>query len=109
MDCKKVENFLFLKKRYINILIYLTEILSSYEELFNYNNDNDNDNYESIAIQYNKYKREISEVKCLIDDINNEMYKICRHDFVEDDIDITPEKSQRIEYCKICEYTNVTM
>ena len=37
------------------------------------------------------------------------MYKICRHDFVEDEIDITPEKSQRIEYCKICEYTNVTM
>jgi len=103
MDCKKVENFLFLKKRYNSILIYLTEIMSSYEEVYNYNNN------ELFIIQYNKYKREIFDIKCIIDDINNKMYKICKHEFVQDEIDINPEKTQRIEYCKICEYTNDTM
>ena len=103
MDCKKVENFLFLKKRYNNILIYLTEIMSSYEEVYNYNND------ELFIIQYNKYKQEFFDIKCIIDDINNKMYKICKHEFVQDEIDINPEKTQRIEYCKICEYTNDTI
>ena len=110
MNCKKVEYFLFIKNKYINILNYLTEILSSYEEVFNYDNDDndndDDDDTESINIQYNKYKKEINDINFLIDDITNKIYKLCKHDFVQDEIDINPEKSQRIEYCKICEYTN---
>ena len=26
----------------------------------------------------------------------------CRHEFINDDIDLTPEKSKRITYCKFC-------
>ncbi len=29
----------------------------------------------------------------------------CNHDFVDDYIDITPERSEKITYCRICEYT----
>jgi hypothetical protein len=28
--------------------------------------------------------------------------KYCPHEIEEDDIDISPDKSQRIKYCKIC-------
>jgi hypothetical protein len=31
--------------------------------------------------------------------------KLCNHEFINDVIDINPEKSQNITYCKICEYT----
>jgi hypothetical protein len=32
--------------------------------------------------------------------------ELCTHDFVEDDIDIAPDKCKHIRYCKICEYTD---
>lgn len=31
--------------------------------------------------------------------------KLCDHEFEEDMIDIIPDRSQKITYCKICEYT----
>ena len=34
--------------------------------------------------------------------INNDL---CSHKFINDTIDIHPEKSMNITYCKICEYT----
>ena len=33
MDYKNIDYFLFLKKKYMNILSYLTEIMNSYEEI----------------------------------------------------------------------------
>jgi len=104
MDCKNfetIEYFLFLKKKYINILSYLTEILNEYFEITNLNENVDT----SLFMQYNKYQDEILEVKYMINIINNKISQICCHDFVKDEIDITPDRSQKIEYCKICEYT----
>ena len=31
--------------------------------------------------------------------------ELCCHEFVDDVIDITPDNSQHITYCKICEFT----
>ena len=104
MDCKNfetIEYFLFLKKKYINILSYLTEILNEYFEITNLNENVDT----SLFMQNNKYQDEILEVKYMINIINNKISQICCHDFIEDEIDITPDRSQKIEYCKICEYT----
>jgi hypothetical protein len=97
MDYKNIDYFLFLKKKYVNILSYLTEIMNSYEEISSYNDD--------YLIQYNKYKNEVYEIKYLIANVNNSICETCEHIFVEDEIDITPDKSQKIEYCKICEYS----
>ena len=55
MDYKNIDYFLFLKKKYVNILSYLTEIMNSYEEMTIYSAD--------YLIQYNKYKNEISDIK----------------------------------------------
>jgi len=97
MDCKNIDYFLFLKKKYVNISSYLNEIINSYEEITFYNND--------FLLQYNKYKNELSEIKHLINNINDSICHICKHEFVEDEIDLTPDLSQKIEYCQICEYT----
>ena len=99
MDCKDkdIDYFLFLKKKQMVILSYLTEIINSYQEVSFYNND--------YIVKCNKYKSELSEVKYLINNINHTLSKMCQHDFVEDEIDINCDRSQKIEYCKICEYT----
>ena len=39
-----------------------------------------------------------------IDDLlNKKILNHCNHEFIEDYIDITPDKSEKIVYCKICE------
>jgi len=97
MDCKNIDYFLFLKKKYVSISSYLTEIINSYEEISLVNND--------FFVQCNKYKNELSEIKHLINNINNSICQLCEHEFVEDEIDLTPDSSQKIEYCVLCEYT----
>jgi hypothetical protein len=37
---------------------------------------------------------------------DKKIIELCKHEFVEDTIDITPDKSQNIRYCSICEYTD---
>jgi len=34
------------------------------------------------------------------------IHELCVHDFVEDYIDIAPDKCKHIRYCKVCEYTD---
>jgi len=35
--------------------------------------------------------------------INKKIIDQCKHEFIEDDIDLTPDDSMKIIYCKICE------
>jgi hypothetical protein len=35
--------------------------------------------------------------------INKKIIEQCKHEFVEDDIDLTSDRSMKITYCKICE------
>lgn len=32
--------------------------------------------------------------------------ELCKHDFIEDYIDIAPDKCKHIRYCRVCEYTD---
>jgi len=32
--------------------------------------------------------------------------ELCKHDFIEDDIDISYDKCQHIRYCRVCDYTD---
>ena len=94
-----IQNLLFLKKKYISILSYLTEIMNTYDELYSRVNG------ETLFKQYTKYKSEITELNFLINNINYTLCEICHHDYARDEIDINPDRSLQIEYCKICEYS----
>jgi len=59
-------------------------------------NDNNNKKDKKMKMDNNK-KDNNSKSKCKI---------ICRHKFITDDIDLTPERSQRIVYCTKCFITN---
>ena len=67
-------------------------------------------------LQYNKH---ITEIDALLNQqnehiiklillnkkINTKLIDICKHDWVTDLIDIDPDRSKTIEYCKICSFT----
>jgi len=45
-------------------------------------------------------------IKLLRDICDKKMMGLCSHEFIEDTIDITLDRSQNIRYCSICEYTD---
>ena len=60
-----------------------------------------------IQQQYNNLSEKCVEklniIKSITKEINVDIYKLCEHNFITDTIDISPEKSQNICYCTICE------
>jgi hypothetical protein len=71
-------------------------------------------NVNEDVLQYNKYITEINanlnqqdeHLKQLIflnEKIRSKLISICKHEWITDLIDIDPDRSQTIEYCKICQ------
>lgn len=102
----KFDYFLFLKKKYANILQNLNEISNSYEEIEN--------EQITFLFEHNKsakqelffYKKQIQNIENQINNITTHIQNNCEHHFIRDLIDISPEKSQHITYCIICEKTD---
>ena len=103
-----INYFLSSKKKLEKILPHLNEIKLAYSEMYL-------ENYENYSKDFIKrryiqnliidYEAKISEVKMEIEHFQKIICSNCEHTFVEDMIDITPDKSQRITYCTKCEYT----
>jgi hypothetical protein len=94
--------FLSSKKKLEKILSHLNEIKLTYCEI---QMESDCMNYEYIDDEINEYKKKINETELSIEHLNQLICSNCEHTFVEDVIDITPDRSQYITYCTICEYT----
>jgi hypothetical protein len=109
----------------LDILIKIKDLKNKYMFFF-YNlidilQNNHPNTYETLNDLYNEYsffnekcihmnmdKNALSSIQNIhlqnINDIiNNKIMKICNHEFIEDDIDISPDYSQRITYCLHCE------
>lgn len=97
--------FLFLEKKYSDILHNLIEINNTYEEITNLEHNNSTYLLRDINSKEN-YKKQIYEIYYCIQQIKIEKMNHCHHNFVDDEIDITPDKSKKIRYCSICEYTH---
>ena len=92
-----INYFIYLKKTY-------EDALKNIEYIINENNtDTDNTDTDNTDNQF--YKDRKKHFLELIDICNVHIYTLCDHEFVEDWIDIHPEKSQMIKYCKFCEFT----
>lgn len=94
--------FLSCKRNYIKIIQKLEYIIETLDDI----------DYMTISefsdICYPKnnkdfFTEKIKYFEDLINNCNNELDHICCHNYVEDTIDITPERSQNITYCTICE------
>ena len=87
-----MNNFLYLKKKYTRLLAEIRDIINAHNDL------------EIHLINYD-YNMLIEQVTNYISYLNDIIIENCCHQFIEDEIDITPDKSQKIKYCAICEYT----
>ena len=109
-----IYNFLLYKKNLANILVCTESIINSYTNISDMMNINFHKNFDPND---NSIKREIiklwevrltyeikkTEIEQEIINCDNQIYKCCDHDFIEDYIDLTPDTSQKIVYCSICE------
>ena len=94
--------FLSCKRNYIKIIQKLEYIIETLDDI----------DYLTISefsdICYPKnnkdfFTEKIKHFQDLIDNCNNELDHLCCHNFIDDVIDITPDRSQSITYCDICE------
>ena len=95
--------FLSSKNKLQKILSYLNEIKLTYCEIQLERYDSINNEY--VTEQVDEYEKKISELETTIEHLNQIILSNCEHSFVQDVIDITPDRSQQITYCSICEYT----
>ena len=95
-----INYFLSSKKKLQKILSHLNEIKLTYCEM---RDDGVNDEY--ITDEIDEYEKKIIELELTIEYLTQFICHNCEHTFVEDVIDITPDRSQNITYCTICEYT----
>lgn len=108
-----VDYFLYVKEKHNLVSIYLKEIISIYDEIINKTNEepaNDDiyDKEEDIQLfeeLKNNYNSQLEQSIFFCESLKNAVNSLCKHDYIMDLIDITPEKSQMIEYCKICGFT----
>jgi hypothetical protein len=107
-DNAEIELILHLQKICVNRLYLLKNIISDNEglEYLRYKNNvkycKSLNTYHSI-INIANIDKEIHDVNTFLTDITTELACRCNHNFVYDDIDITPDESKVIHYCSICE------
>jgi hypothetical protein len=100
--------YLSLKKSYEKIKNNLENIIYSYNEINYISTSNKSfNNKPSVSFEINddliNYKKKLENICLTIKIINNLLFINCDHNFIEDTIDITPDKSKSIIYCSICE------
>jgi hypothetical protein len=52
-----------------------------------------------VEEEFPEMKKHIQELLVYVD---KRLKELCKHEYEEDDVDISPETSKRITYCKIC-------
>lgn len=107
-DNSEIDLILHLQKICENRLYVLNNIVSNNEVLECFDCKN-NANYCRIlntyysSINITNINKEINDVNNILDDITKTLASVCNHNFVYDDIDISPSYSKVIHYCTICE------
>ncbi len=109
---KKVSFYLKLKKNLEERLNFFCELYSMKKDIENiFENITEIELKDDIKNKYVDYvllnnessiKNEIDKTKTLIHDINNELYSVCKHTFVEDVVESNFGDSIKIKYCNKC-------
>jgi len=100
-----INYFLSSKNKLQKILSYLNEIKLTYCEMEIKEENGNIITCDYIQNNIEEIEHKIGEIELTIEYLNELIFNNCEHTFVEDVIDITPDRSQNITYCTICEYT----
>ena len=106
-----LEYYLLCKKNFDSIIANLTEIIENYENIFSYTNELDMVNSECLLDKFQpidskeQFKIRLNYANYCRTYCCRKAQQSCSHEYVTDMIDINPERSQNITFCRICEYT----
>ena len=105
-----LQYFLYSKQKYEIINAHLNEIIQTFEEMIEYIKTNVEED-----VTFNKkeeikicetykfmYEQQLSENTYHCKILPEVLQSFCNHNYIKDLIDLTPDKSQTIEYCSIC-------
>lgn len=98
---------------------YLKELKNNYTRMKDETLINLIDTSITTNLDYFQYNKNISEINGLLNQysehlnhlvlLNTQLHKkitsLCKHEWIEDSIDIDPDRSKTIEYCKVCGVT----
>lgn len=101
------------------VCAYLKEIKNNYTRMKDETLFNLIDTSITTNLDYFQYNKNISEINGLLNQysehinqlvlLNTQLHKkiimLCKHEWIEDSIDIDPDRSKTIEYCKVCGVT----
>jgi hypothetical protein len=90
----------YAKMKEETILNLIETSLNVNENILQYNKD-----ITEINANLNEQDEHLKQLILLNEKIRAKLKIICKHDWVQDLIDIDPDRSQTIEYCKICQTT----
>ena len=105
-----LDYYLYCRKEYDDIITCLYDIINKYEIISDITTaevELDEDYYNMFKPESNKdfFIDKLKNIKQLKRLCDIKILELCNHDFVNDFIDIGPDKCKCIKYCKICEYT----
>ena len=92
-----LEYYLFYKNHY-------EDIIRNLDDIINFTLDPSSNDFDSSQ-NFFLLERKQQVVKLKTECDNKILELSCNHNFEADMIDITPDRSQNITYCKICGYT----
>jgi len=104
--------YLFCRNSYDKIIKELDYIISALEEIDVYKEEEEESQTNPYIILDNQSHDKVffssrkQHMQLLRDTYNKKIEEMCNHTFIKDTIDITPDRSQNIKYCSICEYTD---
>jgi hypothetical protein len=88
----------YLKMKEETIFYLIDTSLSVNEDYIQYNKD-----ITEINDNLNEQDNLLKQLTMLNEKIRKKITEICNHEWITDYIDIDPDRSKKIEYCKICE------
>ncbi|MFY7731603.1 MAG: hypothetical protein ACOVRN_18935 [Flavobacterium sp.] len=95
-----VEYYLLSRKTYDHMIAHLEAILELQNTL-----DEHPDSKFGNPLDVTYYHEEIQRFIQLKDMCSRRIMELCEHDYIDDEIDVGPETSQKITYCQICEHS----
>ena len=105
-----LEYYMFCKEKYEEIILNLENIIDTYDLIIDCTNEEETlnkDHYNIFQSEYNKnfFVNNLNHIKQLKKLCDNNIKILCIHEYETDLIDITPERSENITYCKFCGFT----
>ena len=104
-----INYFLLLKNKYNLMLSNIDELIESCENIDDFNNEfiTNTDRHLYMIFNSDAHRKIFVERKKEIQNLKKQcdmyIHSLCNHEFIKDEIDIDPDRSKTIVYCRFCE------